>query len=59
MEEFTEQEFGFGRRQKRAHNKKQRGQMKHYLQRVSIEFCFVLIKDENMENQYLIFAMIL
>ena len=23
--------------QKRAHNKKQRGQMKHYLQRVSIE----------------------
>ena len=29
MEEFTEQEFGLG--------KKQRGVMKHYLQRVSIE----------------------
>ena len=37
MEEFTEQEFGLGKKQRRAHNKKQRGVMKHYLQRVSIE----------------------
>ena len=37
MEEFTEEQFGLGRRQKRAHNKKQRGQMKHYLKSVSIE----------------------
>ena len=37
MEEFTEQEFGLGKKQRKAHNKKQRGVMKHYLQMVSIE----------------------
>ncbi len=37
MEEFTEEQYGLGRKEKRQHNKRQRGQMKNLLKGVSIE----------------------
>ena len=37
MEEFTEEHYNLGRKEKRQHNKRQRGQMKNLLKGVSIE----------------------
>ena len=50
MEEFTEEYYGLGRKEKRQHNKRQRGQMKNLLKGVSIEILEEEFFDEEFED---------
>ena len=50
MEEFTEEHYGLGRKEKRQYNKRQRGQMKNLLKGVTIEDLEEEFFDEEFDN---------
>ena len=50
MEEFTEEHYNLGRKGKRLHNKRQRGQMKNLLKGVTIEDLEEEFFNEDFEN---------
>ena len=50
MEEFTEEYYGLGRKGKRLHNKRQRGQIKNLLKDVTIEDLEEEFFDDEFED---------
>ena len=50
MEEFTEEHYNLGRKEKRQHNKRQRGQMKNLLKGVTIEALEEEFFDDEFED---------
>ena len=50
MEEFTEEHYNLGRKEKRQHNKRQRGQMKNLLKGGSIEDLEEEFFDEEFDD---------
>ncbi len=50
MEEFTEEHYGLGRKEKRQHTNRHRGQMKNLLKGVTIEDLEEEFFDEEFED---------